>query len=159
MKNLLLILTLVLVGQSVWAYETRVVDHFEVTNGPGHKTGDSDAELQTRLVITADDQAFHLQLKPAELVENTRIIDDTSITRNFSVYQGVVENYPESWARITLLDDQLFGLIDLGDSRFQVSTDPLDATSERNKVSKSFFAPLEQQLRNSKSSVQLMWRC
>ena len=146
----ILLLASLLVSQSAWSYETQLITDFTISSISAKSPDQYDTET-TRFSVDLGDRSLNLLVRPSRLIENLVIDGLIDPIHSYAVYEGVVENIPHSWVRITRFEDQAFGLIDVGDKRFQVSTSVQDLAGRSTDEMQSLIAIVNERQRLAKS--------
>jgi len=77
--------------------------------------------------------------------KNTRPIDTNDDVRNFSIFQGQIENVADSWVRLVINGDEVAGIIDTGNDRIHLNH--LVSTDVIRQIRSSFTQPIDRTVR------------
>lgn len=93
----------------------------------------SEGDFDLRLTITLGNRQQSLLLNESIAFSDLKIIQNDRSAQNrdrhpkqhgINTYQGIIENLPNSWARITTDADHISGVIDTGTERHFLTSDP-----------------------------------
>lgn len=118
----------------VQAYDIRLIEKFSVQ----HSSSDQAMQYPWVVLLNLEGSAdpLHLHLSRAELFDSDQVLGADS--PRIDVYTGFIDGIPDSWVRITITGNTLFGLIDTGTSRFEVTTLPSMLKETSSKVVKGY---------------------
>ncbi len=102
----------------LYAYEIRSVDRF--TLQPAAVA--NKFELLLEVESGAGVERFTVQLEKSEMFTDYQV-HGKDVVPAIDVYSGRLVGYDNSWARITIAGQVLFGLIDTGNTRYEISTE------------------------------------
>jgi len=87
----------------------------------------NDSTYSHKMLLRLDNREETLLLNHSEAFSNTDIliVDSADVEQlqinNFAVYQGQIENVPDSWVRLVVQDNEVAGIIDTGDERIHLN--------------------------------------